>query len=102
MEAKLNVVSLERAVRVAERNLDVSRVDQRQLNQSLAGNVGRRESLTQTLTLTLTLTQTLTLTLSQTLTLPQTLTQTLSLTLILTLTLTLALTLCSWVFWCGF
>jgi hypothetical protein len=41
VEAKHNVVQLGRAVRVAERKLDVSRVDQNELNKSLAGNIGK-------------------------------------------------------------
>jgi hypothetical protein len=44
-EAKLKVTQMEHMVRTAERNLDVSRLDQRELSASLAGNVGRLDKL---------------------------------------------------------
>jgi hypothetical protein len=44
-EAKLKVTQMERMVRTTERNLDVSRLDQRELSASLAGNVGRLDKL---------------------------------------------------------
>ena len=44
-EAKLKVTQMERMVRTTERNLDVSRLDQRELSASLASNVGRLDKL---------------------------------------------------------
>ncbi len=44
-QARDKVYVMERAVRTAERNLDVSRVDQQEMNRSLALHVGKIDSL---------------------------------------------------------
>ena len=45
VQAKQEVGVMERAVRSAERNLDVSRVDQKEMNRSLALHVGNIDNL---------------------------------------------------------
>jgi hypothetical protein len=44
-EAKQKVTQMEHVVRTAERNLDMSCLDQSELSASLAGNVGRLDKL---------------------------------------------------------